>query len=185
MSIESDVAAVLRAEPVGRISFSLESIAVNKSRMESVAKAIENGDVAISLGSAGEKLGAAYSSFVGRRPVAGQKQLIGEIRLSESVLKDSVGRAGVFHESCHALLDVNPAKFAVRNGDEVFAYIADGLYLKAVHASISGQTSAMAIYNAAFALIAAHNMLAKPGVALQMTDCQDLLSAINANPAYM
>jgi hypothetical protein len=43
----------------------------------------------------------------------------------------------------------------------------------------------MAIYNAAFAVIAAHNMLANPGVALKMTDCQDLLAAINANPAYM
>jgi hypothetical protein len=185
MSIASDVAAVLRAEPVSRISFSLENISVNKTRMESVARAIESGDVAISLGSAGEQLGAAYSSFVGRRPVAGQKQLIGEIRLSASALQDSVGRAGIFHESCHALLDVVPGKFAVRNADEVFAYLADGLYLKAVHASVSGQQSAMAIYNAAFAIIAAHNMLGQPGVALQLADCQALLAAINANPAYM
>jgi len=76
MSLESSVANVLRDQPVGRINFKVESIAINKERMESVAKAIENQDISVEIASTGPQLGAAYSSFVSRRWAAGEKKLI-------------------------------------------------------------------------------------------------------------
>jgi hypothetical protein len=184
MSLETDVAGVLRKDPVGRIAFSLEHVAVNKTQMELVAKAIDNGDVAVSLGSAGN-YDAAYSSFTDRRPESGQKKLIGEIRIRRtSVLRSPIGRAGIFHESVHALLDVKPQNLSRRHGDEVLAYIADSMYLKAAHTPISGDPPTMAIYDAAFAIITKHNMLTKHGIALKWDDCSDLLSAIDAHPDY-
>jgi hypothetical protein len=43
MSLESDVAHVLRAHPVDRISFKVENIAIDRTQMDLVAKAIEKG----------------------------------------------------------------------------------------------------------------------------------------------
>jgi hypothetical protein len=184
MSLESDVAAVLRNEPAGRISYSLGSIPVDKSQMEFVAKAIETGDISVSVKHTGG-LDAAYSSFKGRRQEAGQKKLIGEIALrTASVVTHSIGRAGVFHESVHALVDVKTRIITVRNGDEALAYIADAMYLKATNTSVSSDPKGQAIYDAAFALISRRKMLARPGVALKWTDVGDLLDAINAHPAY-
>lgn len=55
MSLESDVAGVLRHEPVGRISFKVENIAVYMVEMEGVAKAIDNRDISIVAASTGSK----------------------------------------------------------------------------------------------------------------------------------
>jgi hypothetical protein len=185
MSIESDVAGVLRTGPAARIAYSLDHIAVNKIQMEFVAKAIDSGDVAIKITSVGGLLGAAYSSYRGRRPEAGQKKLIGEIALPRAgIVNDPIGKAGIFHESIHALLDVKPSSISVRNGDEALAYIGDAMYLKAANAAIRSSSTGMAIYTAAFAIIAKYKMLTKHGVALKWSDCDDLLDAINADPAY-
>jgi hypothetical protein len=185
MSIESDVAGVLRTGPVARISYSLDHIAVDKFQMEFVAKAIDSGDVAVKITDVGNLLDAAYSSYKGRRPEAGQKKLIGEIALRRAgVVNDPIGKAGIFHESVHALLDVKPRSISVRNGDEALAYIADAMYLKATNTSIRSDPPGMAIYNAAFGIIAKHKMLTARGVALKWSDCDDLLNAINAHPAY-
>jgi len=185
MSIESDVARVLRIGPVASIAYSLDHIVVDKLQMEIVAKAIDSGDVAIKITNVGNLLGAAYSSYKGRRPEAGQKKLIGEIALPRAgVVNDSVGKAGIFHESVHALLDLKPTNISVGNGDEALAYIADAMYLKATNTSIRSDPAGMAIYDAAFGIITKHKMLSKRGVALKWSDCDDLLDAINANPAY-
>lgn len=185
MSIESDVTGVLRTGPVARIAYSLDNITVDKFQMEFVAKAIEGGDVAVKITGVGNLLDAAYSSYKGRRPEAGQKKLIGEIALrSAGVVHSPVGKAGIFHESVHALLDVKPRNISVRNGDEVLAYIADAMYLKATNTSIRSDPPGTAIYTAAFDIIAKHKMLAKRGAALKWSDCGDLLDAVNAHPAY-
>jgi len=42
----------------------------------------------------------------------------------------------------------------------------------------------MAIYDAAFEIIATHKMLKKVGVALKWTDCDALREAIKAHPNY-
>jgi hypothetical protein len=184
MSLESDVAAVLRNEPAARISYSLGNIPVDKSQMEFVAKAIETGDISVSVKDTGG-LGAAYSSFKGRRQEGGQKKLIGEIALRDaSVVKHSIGKAGVFHESVHALVDVKSRIISVRNGDEALAYIADAMYLKATSTNVSSDPKGKAIYDAAFALISQRKMLTRRGVALKWSDVSDLLDAINAHPAY-
>jgi hypothetical protein len=185
MSIESDVAGVLRGSPADRISYSLDQIAVDKGRMELVAKAIDQGDISVAITPTGNLLGAAYSSYKGRRLEPGQKKLIGEIALpNASVVNFPVGKAGIFHESIHALLDVKPSTISVRNGDEVLAYIGDAMYLKATNTRVGGDPLAKAIYDAAFAIIDGKKMLAKRGVALKWSDCGGLLDAINAHPAY-
>jgi hypothetical protein len=184
VSLESDVAQVLRAKPVDRISFKVHDIAIDKSHMEAVAKAIENQDISVGIGSTGSQLGAAYSSFVGRKFDAGEKKLIGQIKLSsESVVREPVGKAAIFHESVHALMDVKKIKPPSMQDDEVVAYLADAMYLRANHTSVSGGALEMAIYNAAFAIVDARHMLTKH-VALKWTDCDALRDAIRAHPAY-
>lgn len=184
MSLESDVAQVLRGPPANRISFKVENIAVDKAQMDLVAQAIEKQDISVVTGSAGPKLGAAYSSFVGRRFDPGEKKLIGRITLgSENVVRTALGKASIFHESVHALMDVKGTKVPSMQDDEVVAYLADAMYLRANHTSISGGELEMAIYNAAFAIVDARQMLTKHGV-LKWNDCDSLRDAIKAYPAY-
>ncbi len=183
MSVESDVASLLRNDPVSRISFKIETISIDKANMACVAKAIDAKDIAVEIGSSGPKLGAAYSSFVSRRVAPGEKKLIGKITLgSADVVVKPVGRAGVFHESVHGLMDVKGWKLSMHN-DEVAAYLADAMYLRLAKANVSGGAQEMAIYNAAFALIDKHQMLTKQ-VSLKWTDCDALRDAIKAHPAY-
>src|SRR5690242_3677509 len=107
MSVESDVAQVLRVHPVDRISFKVENVVVDRTQMDLVARAIEKRDISVETGSTGPQLGAAYSSFLGRRFGPGEKRLIGSITLgSEGVVRSAVGKASIFHESVHALKDV-------------------------------------------------------------------------------
>ena len=185
MSLESSVASVLRTEPVGRISFKVDNAAVNKMQMESVAKAIEKEEIAVRIGSAGSQLGAAYSSWKGRRWNVGEKKYIGEIKVSSPAVVNSVmGKAAVFHESVHAMMDVKNISIPMHD-DEVIAYLADAMYLKASKlATVSGGAQEKAIYAAAFNIIDKHQMLTKPGVALKGSDCAALRDAIKAHPAY-
>jgi hypothetical protein len=184
MSLPSDVASVLRNGPAGRISFKVENIVVDKAKMESVAKAIESQDIAIEVGTTGGQLGAAYSSFTGRRVQPGEKKLIGRITLgSANVVKTALGKAAIFHESVHALMDVQAHKLTMHN-DEVVAYLADALYLRATKTNVGGGALEKAIFNAAFAIVDGRRMLARPGVKLTWRDCDALRKAIQAHPAY-
>ena len=102
---------------------------------------------------------------------------------SPNVVKSPVGKAGVFHECTHALMDVKGHKVSMQN-DEVVAYLADAMYLKKTMTTVSGGVPEMAIYKAAYAIIDAHHMLTKHGVTLKWTDCDALRNAIKAIPAY-
>lgn len=185
MSLQSDVAQVLRVAPVSRIRFKVENIAIDGTQMEFVAKAIEKGDISVAPGNTGSQLGAAYSSFVGRTFGPGEKKLIGTITLgSENVVRNALGRAAIFHESVHALKDVKGWKTPTMQDEEVVAYLADAMYLRANHTSVAGGALEMAIYKAAFAMVDERNMLTRPGVALRWTDCDALRAAIKAHPAY-
>lgn len=184
MSLVADVAIVLRTPPASLIAFKVETITVDKAAMESVAKAIEQGDIALDPGSAGSQLGAAYSSFMSRRWGPSERKLIGKLTLgSPNVVKSAVGKAGIYHECTHALMDVKGHKVSMQN-DEVVAYLADAMYLKKTMTRVSGGAAEMAIYGAAYAIIDAHHMLTKPGVRLKWTDCDALRTAIKAIPAY-
>ncbi len=185
MSLESSCASVLRNDPVGRISFKIDVITFDKSQMEHVAKAIDNKDVAVEVGNSGSQLGASYSSWKTRRLDPGQKKLIGKITVgSANVVNHVMGKAAVFHESVHALMDVRDIKVTMHN-DEVVAYLADAMYLKASNVtSVSGGAPEKAIYEAAFKLIDDRKMLTNRGVALSWSDCDALRDAIKAHPAY-
>jgi hypothetical protein len=134
MSLQSDVAQVLRVPPVNRISFKVQTIAIDRTQMDLVAQAIDKGDIGVAAGSTGPQLGAAYSSFVGRRLGPGEKKLIGSITLGgESVVRTAMGRASIFHESVHALKDVKGWKVPSMQDEEVVAYLADAIYLRGKH----------------------------------------------------
>ena len=96
----------------------------------------------------------------------------------------ALGRASIFHESVHALKDVKGWKVPSMQDEEVVAYLADALYLRANHTSISGGALEMAIYKAAFAIVDARKMLATHAVLLKWSDCDALRTAIKAHPAY-
>ena len=184
MSLASSVAGVLRNPPVGHINFRVETIAIDKAHMESVAKAIDDGDILIETGSSGPQLGAAYSSYRSRRFAAGEKKLIGKITIgSAGVTTTPLGRAAIFHESVHALMDVKNLRVSMHD-DEVVAYLADAVCLRSSKTTVSGGAPEMAIYKAAFAIVDARQMATKPGVALRWTDCDALRNAIRAHPAY-
>jgi len=185
MSLESSIASVLRKDPAGRISFKVDAVAVNKLQMESVAKAIEGSQIAVVVGGTGSQLGAAYSSWKGRRWNAGETKYIGQIKVGSAAVVNSVmGKAAVFHESVHAMMDVKNIKIPMHD-DEVIAYLADAMYLKASKlTNVSGGAQEKAIYAAAFAIIDKHKMLTKSGVALKGSDCSALRDAIKAHPAY-
>jgi hypothetical protein len=133
MSLESSVANVLRDQPVGRINFKVEGIAITKERMESVAKAIENQDISVEIASTGPQLGAAYSSFVSRRWAAGEKKLIGKMTLgSADVVKTSLGKAAIFHESMEifgwgGLTSISSAAFAIIDAHQMLTKLGVNL----------------------------------------------------------
>lgn len=184
MSLESSVANVLRQNPVAQIGFRIDMVVVDKLHMEKVAKAIEKQELLVEVGSSGAQLGASYSSWKGRRFDEGEKKALGRITVgSAGTVSSPVGRAAIFHESVHALVDVQGWKVTMHN-DEVAAYLADALYLRATKARVSGGKLELAIYDAAFAVIDKHRMMAKKGVALQWKDCDQLRDAIRAHPAY-
>jgi hypothetical protein len=185
MSLPSDVAQVLRVHPASRISFKIEHVVVDSTQMDLVAKAIEKQDISVATGSTGPQLGAAYSSFVGRRFGPGEKKLIGSITLgSENVVRTPLGKASIFHESVHALKDVKGWTVPSMQDEEVVAYVADAMYLRANHTSVSGGPLEMAIYKAAFAIVDGRDMLTRPGAVLRWSDCDALRTAIKAHPAY-
>ena len=53
MSLESDVAQVLRVHPVDRINFKVEHVAIDRTQMDLVAKAIDKQDISVVTGSCG------------------------------------------------------------------------------------------------------------------------------------
>jgi hypothetical protein len=190
MSLESSVAEVLRNDPAARISFKIDGmmrdrrIEVDKTQMEGVAAAIEHQDVLVTVGDPGG-FGAAYSSWRTRRIEPGERRLIGKLTVRNvNVVNSVLGRAAVFHESVHALMDVNNYRVSMHD-DEVIAYLADATYLKASNlTNLAGGPQELAIYAAAFALVDRRRLLATPGALLSAADCEDLRSAIRAHPLY-
>jgi len=185
MSLESSCAAILRNAPSDRVSIKIDVITVDKTQLEKVAKALDSGDIAVEVGNTGSQLGASYSSWKGRRLDPGEKKLIGKITVgSANVVNNVIGKAAVFHECVHALVDVLALKVTMHN-DEVIAYLADAMYLKAMSMnSVGGDPKAKAIYAAAFKLIDDRKLLTMRGTKLTWSDCDALRDAIKAHPAY-
>jgi hypothetical protein len=96
MILESSVANVLRDKPVGRINFKVEGIAINKERMESAAKAVENqghfGRHREHRPATGRCVFVVRIAEVGRRrEEADRKMTLG----SADVVKTSLGKAAI------------------------------------------------------------------------------------------
>jgi hypothetical protein len=184
MSLESYVASVLREDPVGKISFQVGMVTVDKHHLEKVAKAIESKNVQVGTGDTGQQLAAVYSSWKGRRWDPGEVRALGRITLGKAdAVKSKVGRASIFHECVHALVDVDDLKVTMHN-DEVAAYLSEAIYLRDTNTRFTGSALVMAIYEAAWAIVDAHKMLKRKGVKLSWDDCDELRTAIKAHPSY-
>jgi hypothetical protein len=187
MSIESDVAALLRAPPVGRISFTLGGVVIDKAQMGYVADAIDRNDVRVAIGDTGG-FGAAYSSFLHRVWSAAEENVKCKGRLtlrSASEAHTPQGKAAIFHECVHARMDVGvPAVALPNNDDEIVAYVADALYQRLTGTTVPAGTGKleMAIFNAAYALVDKHQMVKRRGVVLTWPDCSELRGAVE--PVY-
>jgi hypothetical protein len=181
MSLETEVANVLRMPPAPRVAFKVATIEVNVERMGRVAAAIDQGDIGVVIGDTGT-MGAGYTA---PRPGPGEKKF-GFITLkSEAVPQSPLGRASVFHECVHALRVVAGYKFTDENDDEVVAYLADALFLKCLgHNSVGGAAEDVAIYTAAFKVIDAFQMHIYKNKALRWSDLKELRQAIDENSHY-
>ncbi len=182
-NLSAEVVKILQINPINRINFKIESILVNKEQMNKVAKAITNGFIEISIGNSGPNFAASYTSWKTRRQKPGQKKLIGKITINSGALHKPIGRAAIFHECVHALMDVAGYKPGMRR-DEAVAYLADALFMATLKIRVTQVGNVGVLYNAANKLIASKKMLNKPGTILRWSDCDPLLAAIKAIPAY-
>jgi len=171
------IAKILRGPPVSSVSFSLDNNLINEAQMEKVAKAFLNDSIEIKIGPSGDNFEAAYTSWKTRRK--NPKKKIGRITISQNA-----GKGAIFHESVHALKDINNYKLTMHE-DEVFAYLAGALYNWALSdKKIIAKGETGLIFKAANAIIDSKKMLSKPGTKLQWSDCDALIEAVKAHSAY-
>ncbi|MHC4269821.1 MAG: hypothetical protein ACYSTS_15320 [Planctomycetota bacterium] len=186
MSIKSNVAAVLRAFPVNRINFRINNILINKAQMDKVAKEIEKENIKIEIGGSGPNFSASYTSWKTRRFKPGEKKLIGKMTISQQAIKTVIEKSAIFHESVHALMDVSNYKPPppINLNHEVFAYLADALYLALENRTAPKNVEVGDIYIEAYGIILSKKMLKKSGVILKWTDCDALRKAIKVTSGY-
>lgn len=185
MGLESDVADVLRSPPVDQIRFTIETIAINKVEMEKVAKAIDADDILVVPGQAND--GPYYQTMKTMRIKPGEDKKIGKITVGARAPKSTIGRAAIFHESVHALMDVNGTSLN-RHRHEAIAYLADAMYLSASNfpaKRLGVDAQGRAIFDAAYGLVKSQKMrLIRRGAKLTWSDCTPLLNAIKAHKDY-
>ncbi|NNF17428.1 MAG: hypothetical protein HKN70_11830 [Gammaproteobacteria bacterium] len=188
---ESRIAAVLRSDSANRVDFTIGESAVNKTLMDEVANAIEKGTVKIKLGSSGGGFRASYTSWKGRRPSPETTGRTGELTVNVGALPTMQGQVDVFHESVHALKDIQNYRID-RHQDEALAFLADTVFWLSLnkdlpaHQQTSFPTSGEAapIYQASNALVKAKDMLDKPGAILKWSECDGLVKAIRQVRGY-
>lgn len=183
INISAEVTKILKTNPVNRIDFKIDLISVNQNQMIRVANAIDNNLIEVNLGSSGTNFAASYTSWKTRKQIAGQQKMVGKITISENALHTQIGKAAIFHECIHALMDVAGYKPGMRK-DEAVAYLADALYMETLKIKVSQIGLVGALYNAANKLINSKNMIKNPGTVLTWSDCDALLAAIKAIPEY-
>ncbi|MFK7913440.1 MAG: hypothetical protein AB8B93_05960 [Pseudomonadales bacterium] len=184
MSIETSVAKILRTSPIQRINFKIEMVAVTPALLANVAKAIDDGRIAVVEGGSGPSFSASYTQLRTSRAASGNSGLIGRLTVGKQAPSTNLGKAAIVHESVHALVDLVPYKKLTMHKDEAIAYLADAIYMRALQVKLTNTGKVKALYDAAYALVDQKQLLTKPGTALKWDECQSLLAAIKAIPAY-
>ena len=150
--LQLSVAAILKTRLVTKVNFSIEKAAINAHLMGKVAQALENDLINVKIGDSGEAFSHSYSSLKFSRIQPGQKKKIGEIEITRDSFCSGVGKAGIFHECVHALNDVCSYKLT-QETDEVFAYLADTLYMMAGKITMPRSGKGAPLYAAAYKII--------------------------------
>jgi hypothetical protein len=172
MSVADKVAAIFTGPEIAKIHFTLGRLEVSPQRLRGVGKAIKKGAIGVVVAKTGGMLSAAYSPHPNRMTIPDDK------------LVSNTSRSGILHEGVHALVDIYKCKEVLVLDDEVAAYIAETISLKAIGARIGGGAAAMKIYKEADAVAQAHGLYKKCGVKLKLSDVDALRKAIHAHPAY-
>jgi len=172
MSVADKVAAIFSGPGIAGIHFKLGSLEVSPQRLHEVGRAIKKGDISIVVAKTGTLLSAAYSPHSD------------SLTIPDDKLATKTSRSGILHEGIHALVDIYKCKQVTVLDDEVAAYLAEVIYLKAIGGWVGGGKAAMRIYDAADDLAKAHNLYKKRGVKLSLSDADELRKAIHAHPAY-
>lgn len=188
---ESRIAAVLRSDSVNRVDFMIEKNLVNKTLMESVAVAIEQGTVKIKLGSSGDAYRASYTSWKKSRPSPETTGRTGQLTVNVGALPTPQGQIDVFHESVHALKDMRNYQIDWHE-DEALAFVADTVFWLSLNMDLPAHQrtpfpttgDAAPIYAASTALVNSKDMLNKPGTTLTWSDCDPLIKAIKQTHGY-
>jgi hypothetical protein len=172
---QKKVADVLRVTAIDKLDFFLEKdhLEVSPKRMKEVADAIEQNRIDVVVASTGALLSAAYSPH-------SDTMTLGSLQVPDQ----PGGRAGIVHESVHALVDMFRITQATELSDEVAAYLAEVIFRRATGVWVQGNAAAMAIYNAADAIVKTHGLGKGKQVRLKWAQYLPLRQAIHAHPAY-
>jgi hypothetical protein len=168
------VADILRLPLIDKISFVLadDAIEVSPRKLRQVADAIEKGRIDVVVADTGPQLAAAYSPHSNK------------MTLRNAQVPDSgLGRSDIVHESVHALVDMFRYTQATALSDEVAAYLAQAIFMRSIGLRVTGG-EAKPIFDAALAIIDAHQLGKVSQVRLRWADYLQLREAVHANPAY-
>lgn len=160
--------------PANQINFFVDHLHVSPAGMRKVGEAILVGSITVERGDTGSHLGAAYTPH---------KNILS---LSHETRIDTIaGRAAIFHEGVHALVDMKKIRNFTALQDEVAGYLGDALYMRILNAiPTTKDLQDKAIYDAAYDIIERYQMRYKPGVKLTAAEYAPLAQALKQHGAY-
>lgn len=163
----------MQTRKLDQIDFSLDGIKIDAAGLREVGRLMVEGRIHIEVGDTGTTLSAAYTPH-------SNTMSVGQMDRPPS----DVWRAGIVHESVHALVDLRKTRTTELN-DETVAYIAEAIYIRAGGIWITpGDPAAAAILNAARNIVEGHQLHVNNGVELTSNNCRALQAAILSHTAY-
>jgi hypothetical protein len=158
---------------IDQIDFTLDGITIDAAGLREVGQLMLQGRITVDVGNTGHMLSAAYTPHLNTMKIAASNRP-----------PNDLWRAGIVHESVHALIDLRRVSTTVLN-DETAAYLAEAVYIRAGGIAITPSDPKVAlIFNTARRVVEAHKMHYQNGSSLSSKDCGDLQAAILAHPAY-
>ncbi len=175
MAVAMPIAEVLLTQDAGQkrkidlIDFQFEDMRITPQGLREVGRLMLQGRINIEVGDTGEHLGAAYSPHSNTMHIGATNRP-----------PNDEWRAGIIHESVHALVDLRRVSTSVLN-DETAAYLAEAIYIRSGGiAIVPSNPKAARILEEARLVVEAHQMQYRGGARLSVGDCRDLQSAILA-----
>lgn len=158
---------------IDQIDFTLDGFTIDAAGLREVGRLMLQGRIHVEVGDTGSRLGAAYTPHSNTM----------KIKASNRPPND-LWRAGIVHESVHALIDLRCVRTTVLN-DETAAYLAEAVYIRAGGLALTPSDPGVArVFSAARRIVEANQMQYQNGTSLTSQDCADLQAAILALEVY-